>query len=59
MCLHLQVLPIEKKVFWDDLKIARKIYQRKAIVKNDGGFSQDVEANMRVETNAGNEKTVE
>jgi len=27
-----QVLPIKKKVFWDDLKVARKIYQRKAVV---------------------------
>jgi hypothetical protein len=28
----LQRLPIEKKVFWEDLGVARKIYQNKALL---------------------------
>ena len=26
-----EVLPVEKKVFWDDLKTARRIYQGRAL----------------------------
>jgi hypothetical protein len=36
-----EVLPIEKKVFWTDLGTARKIYQRRALIKNPSSFLQD------------------
>jgi len=32
-----EVLPIKKKVFWGDLKVARKIYQKKALMLLPGG----------------------
>jgi hypothetical protein len=27
-----EVLPIKKKVFWEDITIARKIYQKRAVM---------------------------
>ncbi|KAL7529681.1 hypothetical protein ACHAXR_003090 [Thalassiosira sp. AJA248-18] len=32
-----EVLPVNKKIFWDDLKIARRIYQGRAINSATGG----------------------
>jgi len=32
-----EVLPVKKKVFWDDLKHARRIYQRRAVLEDEGG----------------------
>ena len=31
-----EVLPVNKKVFWEDLKVARRIYQGRAIDQNTG-----------------------
>jgi len=31
-----EVLPVKKKIFWDDLKHARRIYQKRAILEDDG-----------------------
>lgn len=28
-----EVLPIDKKIFWDDLKVTRRIYQRRALLQ--------------------------
>lgn len=28
-----ETLPIDKKVFWDDLKVTRRIYQRRALLQ--------------------------
>jgi hypothetical protein len=28
-----EVLPINKKVFWDDLGVARKVYQKRALIQ--------------------------
>lgn len=36
-----EVLPIEKKVFWEDLGIARKIYTQKAFMSNDNIDNND------------------
>ena len=30
-----EVLPIKKKVFWEDLGVARKIYQNRALLSRD------------------------
>jgi hypothetical protein len=38
-----EVLPIEKKVFWSDLGIARKIYKGKAILAREA-FDPEVSA---------------
>jgi len=41
-----EVLPIEKKVFWEDLGVTRRIYQRRAllqVVKVDDNEAKDVE----------------
>jgi hypothetical protein len=38
----LQRLPIKKKVFWEDLGVARKIYRNLAIMSND----EEPEENM-------------
>lgn len=34
-----EVLPIKKKVFWEDLGVARKIYQGLAVVRSEEGES--------------------
>ena len=31
-----EVLPVEKKVFWEDLKVARRIYQGRALESESG-----------------------
>ena len=31
-----EVLPVKKKVFWDDLKIARRIYQGRGLDPDTG-----------------------
>ena len=31
-----EVLPVEKKIFWDDLRTARKIFQGRAVDPNTG-----------------------
>ena len=31
-----EVLPVEKKIFWNDLKTARKIFQGRAVDPNTG-----------------------
>lgn len=50
-----EVLPIEKKVFWEDLGIARKIYRRRAlleVVNVDSGDKKDIsESGIKDETN--------
>ena len=30
-----EVLPIKKKIFWNDLSIARKVYQSRALIRID------------------------
>jgi uncharacterized hydrophobic protein (TIGR00271 family) len=37
-----EVLPIKKKIFWEDLAIARKIYQKRAVM-TDLVFNEDTE----------------
>ena len=37
-----EVLPIKKQVFWDDLGIARKIFQRKALMQPSPGPAAEV-----------------
>jgi len=40
-----EILPIEKKVFWEDLGVTRRIYQRRAllqVVKVDDNDAKDV-----------------
>jgi uncharacterized membrane protein len=38
-----EVLPIKKKVFWEDLAIARKIYQKRAVMTEELGFNETTE----------------
>lgn len=48
-----EVLPIKKKVFWEDLGVARKVYQQRAMLSNenyqDFSVSEDEEADVDVE----------
>lgn len=37
-----EVLPIKKNIFWDDLSIARKVYQKRALVRIDQILASDV-----------------
>jgi uncharacterized membrane protein len=41
-----EVLPIKKSVFWEDLGVARKVYQRRALLQtstmlNDSAYTED------------------
>jgi uncharacterized hydrophobic protein (TIGR00271 family) len=38
-----EVLPIKKKIFWEDLAIARKIYQKRAVMTEDLVLNEDTE----------------
>jgi uncharacterized hydrophobic protein (TIGR00271 family) len=42
----LQRLPIKKKIFWEDLGVARKIYRNLAVMSNDEESEAEAEANM-------------
>jgi len=53
-----EVLPIEKSVFWSDLGIARKVYQRRAVLEraqvNVSGASTENGRSEEVNTGGGN-----
>ena len=37
-----EVLPIKKNIFWDDLSIARKVYQSHALIRIDNVQESDI-----------------
>jgi uncharacterized hydrophobic protein (TIGR00271 family) len=49
-----EVLPIKKKIFWSDLNIARKIYQRKAVMIVPSNFLEEETGAERTTASDGN-----
>ena len=49
-----EVLPIRKKVFWEDLKVARKVYQQKAYIQRYVVTDDDTDDDIN--TNNGHKK---